>query len=111
MASIHKRPSGQWRARYRDAAGKEHARHFARKVDAQRFLDGVASSVLTGRYVDPALSRVTVGEWSARWLAGQHQLKPSTRATYESLLRCHVVPSWGNVPLSAVTHADVSAWT
>jgi integrase len=37
MASIRKRPGGQYRARYRDPAGKEHARHFARKVDAQRW--------------------------------------------------------------------------
>jgi hypothetical protein len=36
MASIAKRPNGQWRARYRDDAGKEHARHFPRKIDAQR---------------------------------------------------------------------------
>jgi hypothetical protein len=79
-------------------------------VDAQRFLDGIASAVLTGRYVDPALSRVTVGEWSTRWLGGV-QVKPSTRATYESLLRCHVLPTWSDVPLSAVTHADVSTWT
>ena len=29
MASIQKRPEGNWRARYRDDAGKEHARqHF-----------------------------------------------------------------------------------
>ena len=34
MASIAKRPNGQWRARYRDPDGREHARHFARKVDA-----------------------------------------------------------------------------
>ena len=32
--SIAKRPSGRWRARYRDDAGKEHARHFDRKIDA-----------------------------------------------------------------------------
>jgi hypothetical protein len=35
-ASIQKRPNGKWRARYRDAAGREHARHFPRKLDAQR---------------------------------------------------------------------------
>ncbi len=35
MASIAKRPDGRWRARYRDAAGAERSRHFARKVDAQ----------------------------------------------------------------------------
>ena len=39
MASIRKRDNGKWRARYRDDSGKEHARHFARKTDAQTWLD------------------------------------------------------------------------
>ncbi len=34
MASIAKRPDGHWRARYRDPTGREHARHFARKIEA-----------------------------------------------------------------------------
>ena len=38
MASIKKRPDGRWRARYRDPDGRERAKHFARKVDAERFL-------------------------------------------------------------------------
>ncbi len=92
MASIARRPDGTYRPRYRDAAGKEHARHFKRKVDAQRWLDEVTASVVTGTYVDPALSRVTVGEWGERWLNGHAALKPSTRTRYESLLRVHVLP-------------------
>ena len=63
MASITKRPDGRWRARYRDAAGKEHAKHFARKLDGQRWLDEVTSSVVTGNYTDPKTARTTVGEW------------------------------------------------
>jgi hypothetical protein len=54
MASIARRPDGRWRARYRDTEGREHARHFDRKVDAQRFLDNVTASVVRGDYVDPA---------------------------------------------------------
>jgi integrase len=110
MSSIAKRPDGKWRARYRDAKGKEHSRHFRRKVDATRFLDGVTTAITTGTNVDPGKSKVTVGEWSQRWLDGV-QVKPSTRATYASLLRCHVMPTWSDVPLSAVTHVDVRAWT
>ncbi len=53
MASISKRPDGRWRARYRDANGKEHAKHFDRKADAQRWVDEVTASIVTGRYVDP----------------------------------------------------------
>jgi integrase len=79
-------------------------------VDAQAFLNGVTTAVQTGTYVDPAKSRVTVAEWSARWLAAQSQLKPSTRVRYEGLLRVQVLPAWGPVALSDVTHADVAAW-
>lgn len=43
MASVQKRPNSRWRARYRDEAGKEHARHFDRKTDAQRWLDEVTA--------------------------------------------------------------------
>ena len=38
MTSIKKRPDGRYRARYRDDGGKEHARHFQRKTDAQQWL-------------------------------------------------------------------------
>src|SRR5215213_7461633 len=54
MASIARRPDGTYRPRYRDEHGKEHARHFKRKVDAQRWLDEVTAAVQTGTYVDPS---------------------------------------------------------
>jgi hypothetical protein len=53
VANLAKRPDGRWRARYRDAIDKEHSRHFTRKLDAQRWLDEVTTSVVTGQYVDP----------------------------------------------------------
>ena len=61
VASVAKRPDGGWRARYRDASGKEHARHFSRRVDAQRWLDQVTAAIVTGQYVDPRDGKVTVG--------------------------------------------------
>lgn len=70
----------------------------------------VASAVAGGTYVDAALSRVSVGDWSRQWLDGQVQLKESTRARYAGILRVQVLPTWEKVPLSSVRHADVSAW-
>jgi integrase len=110
VASIAKRPDGRWRARYRDAGGREHSRHFDRKVDAQRWLDGVTASIVAGTYIDPALTRVTVAEWGRRWLDGHAAVKPSTHARYESLMRVHVVPYWGSRPLRNVNVADVETW-
>jgi site-specific recombinase XerC len=62
------------------------------------------------RVGEPALSRVTVGDWAARWLENQAQLKPSTQQRYAGLLRMQILPVWQRVPLSAVTHADVGEW-
>jgi len=71
VASIAKRPDGRWRARYRDSVDKEHSRHFARKLDAQRWLDEVTTSVVTGQYVDPKAGRVTFEAFYAEWAARQ----------------------------------------
>jgi integrase len=110
MASITKRPGGQWRARYRDAADKEHARHFTRKVDAQRWLNEVTASTVRGEYVDPKLGRVTVEAWAARWIVTKANVKASTRDRYAGILTTHVVPARGPVRLVDVTHADVQSW-
>jgi hypothetical protein len=64
MGSIAKRPDGKWRARYRDAAGKEHAKHFDRKQDAERWLATVQVTLLRGEWVDPSLGRATLGQWA-----------------------------------------------
>ncbi|WP_375497182.1 tyrosine-type recombinase/integrase [uncultured Jatrophihabitans sp.] len=110
MASLAKRADGHWRARYRDAAGNEHSRHFKRKVDAQRWLDEVTTAVTTGMYVDPGRSQITVGDWAQRWIETKVNLKPSTHARYEGLLRVSVLPRWKNVKLVDVTHEGVAAW-
>ena len=108
--NVKKRPDGMWRARYRDATGKERARHFDRKADAERWVAASTASIARGDWVDPAKARVTVEEWSQVWLATKAHLRPRTREKYESALRVWVIPRWGRVPLSAITHADLVRW-
>ena len=79
MASIKKRPDGQWRARYRDPSGKEHARHFARQVDTERWVRTVETAKDRGEWIDPALGRITFAEWVSRWEATVVDLRASTR--------------------------------
>ena len=109
MASIRKRPDGQWRARYRDETGREHARHFARKTDAQRWLDEVTAAVVTGLYVDPRSGRVTFREYAEQWRSGQVH-RPSTQVYIERQLRRHAYPVLGDQPLSAVKPSDIQQW-
>ena len=113
MSSIEKRTrTGKvtLRAHYRDLSGRQHNRSFTRKTDAERYLTAIESSKLIGSYIDPSLSKLTLGVWSHRWLEGQSHLKPSTRERYAGILREHIVPKWGHVKLSDVSHADVQRW-
>lgn len=111
MASIGaKRPDGKYRARYRDSAGKEHARHFTRKVDAQRWLDEQTAALVTGTHVDPKTARVTVEQWCATWLEGYATRRPSTVRQ----ARVHIgqiVKAFGPMRLGDVRPSQVKAWT
>ena len=77
MASIGpKRQDGSYRARYRDPAGQEHARHFGRKADAQHWLDRETARLVSGTWVDPKAAKITMNEWCQTWLIGYGTRKP-----------------------------------
>jgi integrase len=106
MASIKRRTDGKWRARYRDEAGKEHARHFERKVDAQRWLDEVTAAVVTGQYVDPKAGRVTFTSFYESWAPRQVWVSGTVKAM--NLAAGSV--TFGDVPLNRVRRSHVEAW-
>jgi integrase len=106
MASIQKRSSGQWRARYRDEHGKEHARHFERKVDAQRWLDEVTAQIVTGAYADPKAGRATFDAWFAEWSARQ-VWAPMTEVQAD-LVRRSV--TFADIPLAQLRESHVQLW-
>jgi len=109
MASISKRPDGRWRARYRDANGKEHAKHFDRKADAQRWIDEVTASIVTGRYVDPNAGKTTFQEYAAGWEASQ-VTGEAQRRIVDNALRVHLIPALGARPVASIKRADVQGF-
>jgi integrase len=106
MASIAKRPDGRYRARYRDDGGKEHARHFDRKVDAQRWLDEVTASQITGQYVDPRAGKVTFAAYFEDYARRQVWL-PGTDAAVR--LAAGSVP-FGDVALRSLRRSHIELW-
>lgn len=106
MASIAKRPNGKWRARYRDEAGKEHSKHFDRKLEAQRWLDEVTAAVVTGTYVNPRAGRVTFGAFAAEW-ASRQVWETSTDRAMHFVLRS---VTFGRVPLAQLRASHIETW-
>ena len=112
MASIARRPDGTYRPRFRDESGKEHARHFKRKVDAQRWLDEQTAAMVTGAYVDPRSGRMTFAEYAEQWRTTQ-VVRPTTGLAYERVLRRNVYPRLGARPLASIRPSDIQglvAW-
>jgi hypothetical protein len=110
MASIDKRPSGGYRARWREyPGGPQRTRQFARKVDAMRFLDGIRGDIAHGLYVDPNGGRTLFQDYAERWRAGQLH-RPSTAAQAETYLRVHAYPTLGRRQLGAIRRSDIQTW-
>lgn len=99
----------RWRARYVDGAGQERTRAFERKPDAEAFLRSINASIETGSYVDPVRARTTVATIAETWMDTPSWAE-STRARNRSILDAHVLPRWGDLPLSEVHHEDVQRW-
>lgn len=113
MATIKRRADrgGRWEVRYRDPGGRQRARLFDRKVDAERFAATTGADIVRGSYVDPALGRLTF----ARFVEQSYRptmvgLEATTRARDESYLRTHIIPAFGSRSVAAIDYATCQAW-
>jgi len=102
--------SGRWQARYRDPSGRERARNFKRKPDALRFCAAIETDKMRGTWVDPQRGRIPFGPWAVRWLESRTDLKLKTVAGYDSLLRVHILPRFGEHPLRKVSGIEIREW-
>jgi integrase len=109
MAHIQQR-GGRWQARYRGPDGKERTKTHDRKQDAKQWLVDVESSIKSGTWVDPARSAVRLEVWAAEWLPSRSDLRPSSYARLESIVRLHVVPAFGNRQLATISNSEIRKW-
>jgi integrase len=112
MASVSKDPrgNGSWLAYWRDPSGKQHKKSFARKADAQRWLDQLQAELHRGRYIDPSGGKAFVAACAKGWLENLTHLKPSTLERYKGIVNAHILPIWGNWQIGKVASGDVNRW-
>ena len=101
----------RYRVRYRQP-NKAHTdkRGFTTKREAELYLASIEVTKSRGEYVSATQSRLTIGQTTHEWISSQVQLKPSTRAGYEAIVRTQIDPKWGLVPLGDLSHAAVQTW-
>lgn len=112
FGTVRKLPSGRYQVRYFDAAGQRQTAPvtFARKGDADAWLASVQTDLRRGDWIDPALRRITFGEWASDWRRTTVALRPSTRARDDSYLRTLILPTFGAVPIAQIDHLAVPEW-
>ncbi|GEP37951.1 putative prophage phiRv2 integrase [Nocardioides psychrotolerans] len=109
MASIQKRANGRWRARFRDEGGREHARHFERKFDAQAWLDEETAKIVRGDWADPRAGRESLRAYATRWQSIQVSSAGTARIV-DNALRVHTLPRLGQHRIGNIRRSDVQAF-
>jgi integrase len=109
MGSVRKLQSGNYQVRWRDPDGTEPSKTFKKKGQADDFLIEIAAQILHGDYVAPNRGKVRFEEIVETWRASPNW-RETTRERNESNLRNYVLPRWGKMRLSQITHDDAQRW-
>jgi integrase len=109
MAWVERHGSG-FRIRYRLPDGTLTSETgFESRADAVDRAADVESEQRTGTFVDPRLAQTGAGEWIRQW-SDAHDVSAGTWAKYDSHLRNHILPRFGEMTLGEVNRLSVKAW-
>lgn len=104
--SVEQTKYGTWRARWRDAAGKQRARTFDRYQDAVNHEKAMVTDLKRG-VVLPDAGNLTVAEWAERWLSMSRNLTQGGTDTYRRDLDRYILPTLGDFPLERLTSEEI----
>jgi integrase len=105
-------PSGRWQAAYVGPDTKLHKSHrtYAKEHDAEGWLAAERRKIDLGTW--GAVERsdgITLRTYATQWIE-QRQLRPRTRAHYESMLERLILPELGDAKIVTLTPAKVRTW-
>lgn len=117
LGGIDRLKSGRYRVRVTDEATGERVSlgTFGSKADAEQALAKAVADQSRGRWVRPDAGGVLLEDYARQWVASRlgrngAPLRPRVRELYEGLLRLHIVPTLGRVPLGRLRPATIRTW-
>ena len=113
MATIEKRSQGK-STRYRVrwwANDTQRSKTFTVFDEARRFKAVLEGDLVTGAWLDPKQGQTTVQAFAEGWFRDVHDLRATSKEQLRSCIWNHVLPEFGSLPLSAVTHSHIQLWT
>jgi len=112
FGNIRRLPSGRYQVSYPALDGQRRygPETFERKSDAERFLALIEVQIYHGEWTDPELGKVELQDYAERWITQRPGLRPRTSDLYLWLLRKHIAPFLGGVPLGKLSTAMIRQW-
>ncbi|MEX5711782.1 tyrosine-type recombinase/integrase [Parafrankia sp. FMc6] len=111
VKSARHRKGDRWQVEYVDDLGRVRYPTFRIKVDAEQFRNSVEADKLRGAYVDPVKGRTLFRDYVRdTWLPAQVQHAPNTAARTETILRVHILPTFGDAQLARVRRTAIQEW-
>jgi len=103
--------SGRWSASYIDRFGNEHRspETFETKTDGEVWLSVVEADLTRGTWTNPDAGSTAFEDYAAKWM-DERKLMPTTQELYHRLLRLHILPTFGAMPVNGIEPGHVRAW-
>ena len=118
FGQVRKLPSGRYQARYTGPDGQRHTAPstYEDRDTALLWLKRERELVESPETWEPpkarlakSRGRLTFAKYARTWVE-QRNLKPRTRQHYTSLLENHIIPTFGDLPLTHITPEAVKTW-
>ena len=100
----------RWRVRWIDPeTGRTRTEFFTRRADAERHDANMQADISRGQYVDPRAGKLTVAGYAEQWRRTLLH-RGSTAERVERVIRRHIVPVLGDLPLAQVRNSHIRGW-
>jgi integrase len=111
FGNVRRQANGRWQVRYKGPDGRERQgeRTFPTKKDAEAHLSDIHSAINRGTWSDPRSRALTLASYADEWIK-HRPLALRTRELYDDLLRLHIKPQIGDLPIGKITPAEVRRW-
>jgi integrase len=112
FGSVRRLPSGRYQIRYPGPDGRTRTgpETYERKSDADKALVLIEAQLSSGSWSDPERGKVKLEDYAATWITQRPGLRPRTADLYRWLLKKHIAPYLGSVPVGKLSASLVREW-
>ena len=112
FGNARKLPSGRYQIRYPGPDGRIRTgpETYERKGDADKALVLIEAQLSSGDWTDPDRGKVKLGVYASKWITERSGLRIRTMDLYRWLLRKHIEPYLGGVPIVRLSPQMIREW-